>query len=526
MAASVKRCIAVLLVPLLLLTSCAPVVHELNRELIPPPHAAQVDARAPYLLAHMRDGRVVVFDTWTIVDSTGTVAGSGRVLGQDRATISEGLVSVRVDDVALFETNDEGVLASSVAKSVVVTLLGLAGTALLGLAFAHALHSLFGSCPTFYAWDGQQMRLQGEAFSTSIAPGLEATDVDALARAVPRRRTLEIEMRNEALETHVVRHAHVLAVPRPEGGRAFASTEGGFRAAGRTIPPDRAIAPEGDVTAMLAEFDGRERASRADSTDLGTRETVDLVFDAPPVGDLGLVLASRQSLLASYLFYEALASLGPEAPAWIASLARGTPGALAQAAGIGGVLGGIEVQIRDGAGGWRTVAEVRETGPLATDQRVVPLPGTGPGVPGVPFEVRLRMAKGAWRLNQVALTALGDAVRPIRLVPQAALTEGRADDEARARLSDTTRVLVTLPGQTWTLRYRLPEHPERYELFLESRGYYLEWIREQWLSTADPARAALMASRPREALRVLAPEYARAEKGFEAAFWGNHDAGP
>ena len=530
MTGRATRCIALILVPILLATSCAPLPRVLRRELRPPQNATSLDTRTPFLIAHLRDGRAYVLDSWSVDEATRTVAGRGRLLDPTRAVIGEGDYAIPVDEVVLFETNVASVPVDTVILRGITIVVGVTlGAILVGgiiIAIACAIDpKCFGSCPTFYTWDGERMKLQAEGFSASVAPSLEATDVDALARARPRGRTLEIVMKNEAPETHVVRYVHVLAAPRPPGGRVYAATDGSFREALRVLPPSRCTAPEGDVTAMFAEFDGRERTSAADSTDLATRETIEVSFDAVPDGDLGIVLASRQSLLTSYLFYQALAYLGRSAGAWVASLERGSPGALEQAAGLWDALGGIEIQTRAVDGTWQTVAEVRETGPLATDVRVVSLPRPAAGW-GPSLAVRLRMSRGAWRVNQVALATLGECVVPLRLEPATVLDANRVDDDARARLADTTRALVTLPGQTYTLHYQLPEHPERYELFLESRGYYLEWIREQWLATEDPARAALMGFRPREALRVLAPEYRRVESELEKSFWGNRHAGP
>jgi hypothetical protein len=42
----------------------------------------------------------------------------------------------------------------------------------------------FRSCPTFYISDGDSLRLKAEGFLSSIAPSLEATDVDAPAPTI------------------------------------------------------------------------------------------------------------------------------------------------------------------------------------------------------------------------------------------------------------------------------------------------------------------------------------------------------
>ncbi len=93
------------------------------------------------------------------------------------------------------------------------------------------------------------------------------------------------------------------------------------------------------------------------------------------------------------------------------------------------------------------------------------------------------------------------------------------DETARQALLDPDDALTTLPGDEYTLFYRLPEEHDAYELFLESKGYYLEWMREEWLKDENPARAAMMLFNPGAALRSLAPEYKRVEPEMEKYFW-------
>jgi hypothetical protein len=65
----------------------------------------------------------------------------------------------------------------------------------------------------------------------------------------------------------------------------------------------------------------------------------------------------------------------------------------------------------------------------------------------------------------------------------------------------------------------LPTHPDWYELFLEARGYYLEWLRQEWLPEADPVRAARLAFDPAGMLRELAPQFKAVEPSLEHLFW-------
>jgi hypothetical protein len=489
---------------------------------VDPTAFATLDHRSPFLKVHLRDGSLLVLSNWEVDPEERACRGSGTRFDLERRAAPSGPLSVPLDSVAVFETNVVGI-APAVAA---LTVLSGASLALTVYCIANP-KSCFGSCPTFYVSDGMKPVLQAEGFSSSIAPCLERTDIDALYRARvgpgrPDPPELIVRMTNEAMETHVIRHVNVLAAPRPPGGRVFATGDGGFLEGTDLCAPDRAAGEEGECTRSLQAMDGLERSSPADSSDLAAREVIDLAFARPPEGSLGLVLATRQSLLTTYLYYQGLAYLGSRAGEWLAALERGDERIRRLSEGVGSSLGGIEVLCRDAGGEWVPVGTDRETGPLAVDVRVVPLPPMPPG----PATIRLRLTRGAWRIDWVALVRLGNRVEPCRLAPIRAVRGGAEDTEALAALLDPGRFLVTSPGDAVELAYSLPRGAERYELFLESRGYYLEWMREEWLAEEDAARAGRMLLDPAGTLRELAPAFKRQEAGMEAAFWGSRYAKP
>ena len=503
-----KRRVIVGALAVAVLAACS--LQNLNRTMLVPDQVrAAASESGGHLKAHLRDGGVYVIDTWR-VDSAGTVSGTGRQLDANRLPVRSGALSFQVASVAAFEL-DRPTTSGSVAALGVVT--GL--TVAVGVYCAANPKACFGSCPTFYVTDGERPILQAEGFSASIAPSLEASDVDALYRARPETRDLEVRMTNEALETHVVRWVRVLAARRPPGWRVFSAGDGRFVAARPPAAPDVCQAPEGDCREAVSAFDGLERRSWADSTDLAAKETVTLEFADPPPGPLGLVIASRQTLMTTYLLYQAMAFMGRAAVEWLANLERGGAPAAARARAMGDMLGAIEVWVPGPGGAWIRAGQAGEPGPIATDVQLVPLPHSRPG----PLRVRLVMTRGAWRLDWAALSQLGADVVPLRLDPAEVSREGVRDETARQLLSDSTRVLTTLPGDSYTLVYRLPDDFQRYELFLESRGYYMEWVRREWLAEENPARAADMLLDPRGALRQLAPAYTRQEAGMDSVFW-------
>jgi hypothetical protein len=481
------------------------------RTLAPPQAVATLDRRAPYLKVHLKNGDVYVLSRWTVDESARTVSGTGQAQGPDRRSRPRSEHTVHLDEVALFEANLVPQSESLMARTVVI---GVSSLVTIGCA-ATLFKACFGSCPTFYTGTGGAELLEAEGFSTSISPTLEQTDVDALYRSTVRGPRFEVQVRNEALETQVVRHAHVLAAPRPPNGRIVATQAGEFREAFHVRPPVSCAAPEGDCLAAVSAPDGHERTSRTDGRDLATRETIDLVFDdgAPDPGShgaRGLVIGTRQTLLTTYLLYQTLAYMGTAASAWMAQLERGGPELVDRAHAIRDLLGGIEVLVPDGAGGWTSAGEIHEVGPLAADVKIVPLP---PGARA--GRIRLRLTRGHWRLDYLAMARLGGIVAPVRLPP----VEVRRRGSVVAAFGEGP--LVTAPGDAYTLVYQLPDPPEGQELFMESRGYYLEWIRQEWLAEESPEKVLQMLFDPRQALVDLAPAFKAQEEAGERAFWSS-----
>ena len=508
-----RRVCLVVVLSVIATIACAKRVH---RAAVGPESIGTLDRRAPFVKVHMRDGSLYVLSPWSANDDERRVSGSGTHYGVARDVLATGDLSVSLDSVVIVETN---VVKPSPSVAGMAVLTGITAAVAIGCAINPK--ACFGSCPTFYVGDGVSEVLQAEGFSASIAPSLEARDVDALFRArPPAGRAVRVVMRNEAYETHVVRYANLLTVPRAKGQRVFADDAGMFWSVTEPIRPARCTAPEGDCTRALSVFDEHERWSAADAVDLATRETVEVSFNTE-VEAPALVIASRQSLLPTFLLYQAFAYMGSSVGRWLAALERADTTTTRRVQTLASTLGGIDVLVPNSNGGWDSVATIKETGPLAADVRMVRLPATARRGP-----VRLRMAKGAWRLDFVGLVSVRDQVTPVRVPPREVLrADGSADSAARARLVDQRNRLITYPGDQYTLVYELPDEAARFELFLETKGYYLEWMRQEWIAEENPLRAAALFLDPAGSLRRLAPEFKRVEPGLEAAFWRSKYAG-
>ncbi|HSD89874.1 MAG TPA: hypothetical protein VLB44_20225, partial [Kofleriaceae bacterium] len=471
-----------------------------------------VDHEAPFLKVHLPDGRLYVLSDWNVDEATKHITGTGDLFTADREIERSGSFSVAMADVAMYETNtietSPGVAALSVITGLSVVLTTFCMT---------NPKACFGSCPTFYApSDDGRLVLQAEGFSDSIAPSLERNDIDALWQTTGHGGKTTLVMTNEAYETHVVKQVDLLAVPRPVGGRVLATADHLWLASNLAAPTACTAGTESCMDA-LAAIDGRERLSTTDGKDLATREAIDLAFPQTR-GRSAIVIGARQSLVTTFLLYQGLAYLGTEAARWLAALHVGNTDARAGGRALQRLVGGIEVQIKDGDA-WRSVGEVYETGPIATDVHLVLLPE---GVSGE--QIRLVLQRGGWRIDGVALATITGEAQPIRIAPSR--IHGTLGREFAANRTPMTQFpIVTMPGDRYELDYTLPPG-ETYELFLDSRGYYLEWMRKEWLADENPLAALRLFADPERMLRDLAPAYKRVEPEMEQIFWRSRYAHP
>lgn len=483
---------------------------KVKRELVAPDSAAPqriAETRTDYLKAHLRTGELVVYDEWQFANES--VTGPGVHYSVDRETAKQGTHTVRFADVALFETNTQKVPLEVLGLAVITGI-----SAALTVACLTNPKTCFGSCPTFYVDDEDgAKRLVAEGFSEAVAPSLEADDIDSLWRWRPTDRAVRVTMRNEALETHVVRRAQLLAVPR-DAGDVVETTNGAFRLAGDWTRPVTCRAESGDCLPLIAGSDGKEWFSETNGKDLAARELVELQFEELQPGEKALVLRFRQTFLTTYLFYQALAYLGENATAMLAELERRNVERSAAGGGYEDIIGTIDVEVwNPDIEAWERAGQIAETGPIARNTLALEL---GHHVRGDTLGVRLNVARGNWRFDEISVVELGEPREPLAIAPNR-VTGPRGD--VTALLLDPAKALVTLPGDDYELEFELPEDPASYAYFLDTRGYYLEWMRDEWIAESNPAMAMMMLRFPETALKVLAPRYKEIEPQMEKMFW-------
>ena len=467
----------------------------------------------PYLKLHMKNGCVYSLKNWKYLEEEEIFTGSGSLLDINRKVIHKDNFSVPNEEIVLVETNQINMPPAVISYTL------LAGVTV-GFSIFCATNpkACFGSCPTFYVFDGEDFILEAEGFSSSVAPSLEALDIDAISKTKPSDSRLLLKVTNEALETHVIRKANILAAPHKTGNKVFSTPDNQFWEVSSLQKPDMCSGRNEDCLCEVSAYDDIERFSSADSSDLAKKETIELVFHNITQGKKGLIISYKQTLLTTFLFYQTLAYMGNDAGIWIAQIERHNNNTTSKIKHVGSLLGDIDVLLQDELGKWNKVGTIGETGPIAADVKLVLFPSM---CHSDSLTVRLRMTKGLWRIDQVELATIVDKVKPIRIKPTKVFYKGFEDQKVLKQLLDENQVLVSLPGDEYQIYYDLPNNYHDYCYLIESQGYYLEWIRDEWVAEEDPFRIQQMFINPNQYLKDLAPQFKKIEAEMEESFWGS-----
>ena len=480
-----RRTTKLLALVLISAVSACVVVRTVSIESMTPDAAVGTDVRTPMKVFHT-DGTISVFPSGARV-TTEAVMGMASHYSLDLSTRTP-VDSVPLDSIVGIEAFRGGVAAgATVAFSVLATAGVILGA--VGIACA-ADPKCFGSCPTIYTYEDGEEVLEAEAFSYSIAPLLEARDVDRLgARTSPDGR-LRLEVRNEALETHYINHLEILEARHARDRRAYPNESGRIVSVGSEVAPLAAVDRDGaerthelmtrDATAF-ASTEARIRA--ADGEDYW--DWIDLTFPRPESDEAALVLRLRNSLLNSVLFYDLmLGSRGVEALEWLGSGINRIGEAVELGRWFNATMG-LRVSVM-GPDGWEPVTRVGDTGPIAWKELAVTVPV--PEGTGDELHVRLGFLADEWRIDYVGLA--DDVARaPVEVLPVASISRigDSPDDEMRAKLAEPDEdYLVTVAGTALSLEFQpsadVPDEERTY--FLSSQGYYTEWIRPEWIRTS------------------------------------------
>jgi hypothetical protein len=440
--------------------------------------------------AHLLDGSVVAYDSGFRM-SGDTLYGRGVRYDLLRQG-SKGVEVVPLDSVAAIERYDVHSNAGAT-----VALAGIPVSAALSLALTGSLtplfKALFGSCPTVYTWDGNAYSLEAEAFSFNVTRLLSGRDLDRLDLGRPVDGEYRLMVTNEALETHYIDHLALVTADHVLGYKAFPTDAGRVVLFGRETRLARAENQAGrDVCALIVSRDTAwyrtDSARVRQLADSAVHDWIDIAVPVPKgARRLCLALRGRNTLMSTVMFYDVLLkSQGVSSLDWQGMSRRSLPYAVNLSRWHHRHFG-LRIRTRSGSG-YRDLAWIRDAGPIAWHDVAVELP-----VPrGDTCHLRLDFLPDNWMIDWIGVSFDNPEPAQVREIPCGAVrvADGTVSGaEAVLLARNDGHYLVTAPGDCRYLVFR-PEPVsgglER-EYFVRSGGYYIEWLRPDWLESGPAA---------------------------------------
>ena len=479
------------------------------------------ESKIPFFKIHFKNGDISLLENWSLTSNQDSITGLGTLYDFNRNEIQKGALAFSIDDIAIIETNELEHITTKdkgrIAGLVILTGLGL----VLDIVCLSNPKACFGSCPTFYLEGDVDLHdVCAEGFSSSIAPSLEKRDIDALNHQTSAA-DFSLTMKNEAYETHLVNELLIHAVPKKKSERIFHDRNGEYYNCESLIRCKQAVVYSREILDFVNHIDNKEYFSTTDSFDLSTRESLVFEFEKCTKKEHGIVLNFRQTLLTTFLLYSGLSYMGDEVGDFFAKVE--TSEKIKKRLGDPfRRLGGIKIFAwNEDNGKWVFMDELYETGPISKNLIITPI-GTQYPVNGK-MKIKLEMAKGLWRLDYIGVAPIIAKVNPQIAQPIGVdIIDGHDFNIDKIKFDDQN-YLVSLPGNEFKFNFKLPAISDGhdFELFLSSKGYYLEWIREEWLEGKNLPKLRKMLMNDRKTWRELAKEFKTMEHEMETVFWNS-----
>jgi len=172
MIRTIKRLVFVFICSLALLFQLSCTTTKVNRSLKDPSQFNTSNTPESIFKIHMRNGCLYILSDLTVYPANDSLIGYGNYYSANRKLIKpedqshpvlNGRVGYKISfkDIAIIETNKiTGVAGKIVSMSLVGT-----PTIVTSVYCLINPKACFGSCPTFYAWNGENMELMAEGFS-------------------------------------------------------------------------------------------------------------------------------------------------------------------------------------------------------------------------------------------------------------------------------------------------------------------------------------------------------------------------
>ncbi|WP_121353288.1 hypothetical protein [Flavisolibacter nicotianae] len=328
------------------------------------------------------------------------------------------------------------------------------------------------SCPFVSAYNGQEFLLQGEIYGGALYPQLARHDYLPLRMQPLADGTLQLKISNELKEKQYTDLSSLLVIKHDPGVKILPDENGKLYSVRSAAAPVSAKLGSGkDLLPFLLKENDQAVAYLDDQTTVDGSNTVSLQFTKAKKAKLAkLVLSLKNSYWLDQLYGELAQGFGRYYATYLDKQSKKPASQL--------VRWTKEQQIPltvslSAAGGWKKVADLTTTGPLANRSVVVPVDLSG--VEGDIVNIRLSTGFLFWELDYAGIDfSANEAFGVEELSPAEARDERGQDVLAPLQREDNHFLEQPQIGNVATLVYKPSPRDESksYTYILHAKGWY------------------------------------------------------
>lgn len=349
----------------------------------------------------------------------------------------------------------------------------------------------FGSCPTVYVPSENTYILEAELFSKSISRQLEENDLDMLNYKIPSDGSVKLKVTNEALETHYINKFNLIAVTHPKATKVCQTNNDQIILINELIPAEKIISSSGkDISEIIKSDDGIYFRSDEDKIlelrDKPIKDFIEITsFTRPGKEKIKMLIKYRNTLLTTTLLYDVvIGSQGINALEWTKKMNNDKFYAM-QFKSVYDLFSGISIECKIN-NNWTEIGKYQDAGPINWKYSVAEIPVSSDGK----IQIKLEFIPDNFMIDYIAFdTTQSKNNLTVEKLNPVLITNFRnesGNEIVNVINTDDDQYLITNPGDSYLFSFKIDKSPDKEtSLFIESKGYYNEWIRGNWINNQD-----------------------------------------
>lgn len=328
------------------------------------------------------------------------------------------------------------------------------------------------SCPFVNAYDGKQFTLQGEIYGGAIYPQLARHDYLPLQMQPNANGQLQVKISNELQERQYTDVANLMAITHSKQTKILADETGRLYSIGNTETPHTAWLNNKQLNlSPLLQRNDQLLQFMDDTSHPNGHNELQLQFHKPASAvNAKLVLSIKNSYWLDYLYGELAKGFGRFYPIYIKQQSKRSPADLLKWVKEQQIPLSISIKTNTG---WKDVACLTTTGPVATREVIVPLAELP-----ADNELQVKLSSGFlfWEIDKVAIDySPNEAFTVKEYTPVTAWDEVNKNVLPLLQKEDGIYCKQPVPGNIATLTYDytpVNNAALTQTFILHTKGYY------------------------------------------------------